>query len=81
MSRTSENIVISANDPSLALYRLQEHVRRAAPPTVARRQRVAQFLPQLAGACYDLEYAARCVVVFHQIFETLENSNLFTSPR
>ncbi|RXG68967.1 Pre-mRNA-splicing factor ATP-dependent RNA helicase DHX15, partial [Armadillidium vulgare] len=46
-----------ANEPSLAVYRLQEHVRRALPPTVARRQHVLQLHSQLQGACYDVEYA------------------------
>ncbi|KAF2353485.1 BLOC-1-related complex subunit 8, partial [Trinorchestia longiramus] len=57
VERISENLHISANEPSLALYRLQEHVRRAAPPTVARRHHVTQLHSQLQGTCYDVEYA------------------------
>lgn len=61
LERVSENIHISANEPSLAVYRLQEHVRRALPPTVARRQHVIALHSQLQGACYDVEYALGAV--------------------
>ena len=57
LERVSENIHISANEPSLAVYRLQEHVRRALPPTVTRRTHVTALHSQLQGACYDVEYA------------------------
>ncbi|KAK4311048.1 hypothetical protein Pmani_017427 [Petrolisthes manimaculis] len=61
LERVSENIHISANEPSLAVYRLQEHVRRALPPTVSRRQHVISLHSQLQGACYDVEYALSAV--------------------
>ena len=35
--RISENLHICANEPSLALYRLAEHVRKALPPTTESR--------------------------------------------
>ncbi|KAJ8970007.1 hypothetical protein NQ314_001436 [Rhamnusium bicolor] len=35
--RISENMHIVANEPSLAFYRLQEHVRKALNPMVDRR--------------------------------------------
>ena len=63
IERISENIHISANEPSLAVYRLQEHVRRALPPTVTRRQHVTQLHSQLQGACYDVEYSLRLVLL------------------
>lgn len=63
LERVSENIHISANEPSLAVYRLQEHVRRALPPTVTRRQHVTALHSQLQGACYDVEYALSAVRV------------------
>jgi len=61
LERVSENIHISANEPSLAVYRLQEHVRRALPPTVSRRKHVIDLHTQLQGACYDVEYAVGAV--------------------
>lgn len=50
---------IVANEPSLALYRLQEHVRKALPPMVERRVEVTKLQHELQGRCYDVEYALR----------------------
>ncbi|XP_015511120.1 BLOC-1-related complex subunit 8 homolog isoform X2 [Neodiprion pinetum] len=55
--RISENMHIVANEPSLAFYRLQEHVRKALPPMVERRVEVLVLQQQLQGRCYDAEYA------------------------
>lgn len=57
--RISENMHIVANEPSLALYRLQEHVRKALPPMVERRVEVTKLQHELQGRCYDVEYALR----------------------
>lgn len=57
--RISENMHIVANEPSLAFYRLQEHVRKALPPMVERRVEVAKLHNELQGRCYDVEYAVR----------------------
>ncbi|XP_046144413.1 BLOC-1-related complex subunit 8 homolog [Osmia lignaria lignaria] len=55
--RISENMHIVANEPSLAFYRLQEHVRKALPPMVEKRVEVLALQQQLLGRCYDVEYA------------------------
>lgn len=57
--RISENMHIVANEPSLALYRLQEHVRKALPPMVERRVEVTKLQHELQGRCYDVEYALK----------------------
>ncbi|KAJ2940677.1 hypothetical protein O0L34_g14786 [Tuta absoluta] len=59
--RISENMHIVANEPSLALYRLQEHVRKALPPMVERRVEVTKLQHELQGRCYDVEYALSAV--------------------
>lgn len=59
--RISENIHIIANEPSLAFYRLQEHVRKALPPMVEKRVEVAKLHGDLQGRCYDVEYAVGAV--------------------
>lgn len=50
---------IVANEPSLAFYRLQEHVRKALNPMVDHRVDVNKLHQELQGRCYDIEYAVR----------------------
>nr|AEE63583.1 unknown [Dendroctonus ponderosae] len=57
--RISENMHIVANEPSLAFYRLQEHVRKALNPMVDRRTDVNKLQTELQGRCYDMDYASR----------------------
>ena len=57
--RISENMHIIANEPSLAFYRLQEHVRKAMPGMVQKRVEVTALHQDLQGCCYDVEYALR----------------------
>ncbi|KAG8228859.1 hypothetical protein J437_LFUL008355 [Ladona fulva] len=59
--RISENMHIVANEPSLAFYRLQEHVRKALPPMVDKRVEVKRLHQELQGRCYDMEYAVSAV--------------------
>ncbi|XP_054278404.1 BLOC-1-related complex subunit 8 homolog [Macrosteles quadrilineatus] len=59
--RISENMHIVANEPSLAFYRLQEHVRKALPPMVDKRVDVSKVHQQLQGRCYDVEYAVSAI--------------------
>ncbi|RZF44668.1 hypothetical protein LSTR_LSTR000620 [Laodelphax striatellus] len=59
--RISENMHIVANEPSLAFYRLQEHVRKALPPMVEKRVDVTRLHQRLQGHCYDVEYAISAV--------------------
>lgn len=53
---------IVANEPSLAFYRLQEHVRKALNPMVDRRVDVNKLHTELQGRCYDIEYAVGYVL-------------------
>lgn len=55
--RISENMHIVANEPSLAFYRLQEHVRKVMPAMVQKRVEVTALHQDLQGCCYDVEYA------------------------
>lgn len=59
--RISENVHICANEPSLALYRLAEHVRKALPPTVESRSQIQRLHQQLQGVYYDTEYGLESV--------------------
>lgn len=59
--RICENLHIVANEPSLALYRISEHVRKALPPTVESRGEVKRLNGELRGAYYDAEYGLQTV--------------------
>jgi len=59
--RICENLHIVANEPSLALYRISEHVRKALPPTVESRGEVKRLGGELRGAYYDAEYGLQTV--------------------
>lgn len=59
--RICENLHIVANEPSLAFYRIAEHVRKALPPTVESRAEVKRLNSQLQGAYYDAEYGLQTV--------------------
>ena len=48
---------ICANEPSLAFFRLSEHVRKALPPTVESRQQVQTIQRQLGVAYEDADVA------------------------
>lgn len=65
MERVSENMHVVANEPSLALYRLQEHVRKALPFMVEKRSEFGHLHEQLQGRCYDADYAVRYQTNIH----------------
>lgn len=57
-----ENIHIFANEPSLAMYRIQENVRKVVPLAVEiRKNDEATMKGKLQGACFDLEYSLESV--------------------
>lgn len=73
--KISENIHIVANDPSMAFYRIQEHVRKVVPPIVEKRAEVVQLQTDLLGHCYDLEYAVGAVKGIEKSDEIFGNIN------
>ncbi|KAF6205848.1 hypothetical protein GE061_020022 [Apolygus lucorum] len=72
--RISENIHIIGNEPSLAFYRLQEHVRKALPPMVEKRVEVSKLHAELQGRCYDVEYAVSAVKGIGKSEESFERT-------
>jgi len=71
--RISENVHICANEPSLAFYRLAEHVRKALPPTVESRVQVKRLHQQLLGVYYDAEYGLESVKNIERASSHLSN--------
>ncbi|XP_055387091.1 BLOC-1-related complex subunit 8 homolog [Condylostylus longicornis] len=56
-----ENIHIVANEPSMAFYRIQEHVRKVLPPITEKRTEVLRLQNDLRGNCFDVEYGVSAV--------------------
>ncbi|KAL3290157.1 hypothetical protein HHI36_023520 [Cryptolaemus montrouzieri] len=71
--KISENMHIVANEPSLAFYRLQEHVRKALNPMVDRKIEVHKLHQDLQGRCYDIEYAVGAIKSMENAEESFKN--------
>ncbi|XP_065165971.1 BLOC-1-related complex subunit 8 homolog [Atheta coriaria] len=71
--RISENMHIVANEPSLAFYRLQEHVRKALNPMVDRKMEVQKLHTELVGRIYDMEYAISAVKSIEEMEKTYKS--------
>ncbi|KAI6181891.1 hypothetical protein M3Y98_00878200 [Aphelenchoides besseyi] len=67
--KISECIHIADHDPTMALYRLQEHIHKTAPTLVTRKYSGQQLNAALQSSCCDLENAV----------ETLEQMKSATS--
>ncbi|XP_037821871.1 BLOC-1-related complex subunit 8 homolog isoform X1 [Lucilia sericata] len=79
--KISENIHIVANDPSLAFFRIQEHVRKVIQPILDKRIEVIMLQKNLQGHCFDMEYAVRAMKniehsdgIFDQVQDMIKNS-------
>ncbi|GAA6092577.1 BLOC-1-related complex subunit 8 isoform X1 [Tachysurus ichikawai] len=57
----TESMYVLANEPSIALYRLQEHVRRSLPELVQHKTDMQSWEEQSQGAIYTVEYACSAV--------------------
>ncbi|THD24919.1 hypothetical protein D915_004226 [Fasciola hepatica] len=53
----AETFVTLANEPSLAYFRIQEHVRKSTPTLLEERSKIANLQAELQGKCFDLDYA------------------------
>ncbi|KAI3415769.1 hypothetical protein GPALN_005353 [Globodera pallida] len=82
--RLSESVHILDHDPSMALYRLQEHANKMVPRLVMRRHQMGQQNGNIQGACFDLDNAIqtldqmkRAQPTFERIQSALRNSVYF----
>uniref|UniRef100_A0A8C3UD92 BLOC-1 related complex subunit 8 n=1 Tax=Catharus ustulatus TaxID=91951 RepID=A0A8C3UD92_CATUS len=55
----TESLYVLANEPSVALFRLQEHVRRSLPELAQHKSDMQSWEEQSQGAIYTVEYACR----------------------
>ncbi|KAM6464003.1 BLOC-1-related complex subunit 8 [Python bivittatus] len=57
----TESMNVLANEPSVALYRLQEHVRRSLPELAEHKADMQSWEEQSQGAIYTVEYACSAI--------------------
>jgi len=70
-----------ANEPTLAMYRVQEHTRKSLPTLVAKRISTGKQRQRVEGMTYDIDLAANAVKTmrksdphFQNIQDLLKNS-------
>ncbi|XP_045216348.2 BLOC-1-related complex subunit 8-like [Mercenaria mercenaria] len=71
--KLSESMNVIANEPSLAFFRIQEHVRKCLPQLAETKHEVQDLQQKVQGASFDAEYAANAVHEMHK------SSSHFTS--
>ncbi|XP_078618386.1 BLOC-1-related complex subunit 8-like isoform X2 [Branchiostoma floridae x Branchiostoma japonicum] len=71
--RFSENLHIIANEPSLALFRLQEHVHKSLPQLAEQKHDLQSIENQVKGAVYDTQYAISAVEAVQRSSQPLNN--------
>ncbi|CAH8598739.1 unnamed protein product [Heterobilharzia americana] len=81
---TSDMLVSLANQPSLAYFHIQEHIRKSTPEILRCQSKVEQLNTQIRGCCYDLDCGldaiqgmTKATTHFSRINELLKSS-LFT---
>lgn len=66
-----ENIHTMLNEPSVGLYRVQEHVRRSLPQLVDKKIEMQSLHKKVQGVSYDVEYSLKTV-------QSMQNISHFT---
>ena len=76
----NEAITTAANEPSLGLYRIQEHTVHAVPKLVEDKQSLEEICERTRGASFDLEYnvevmqSLKEIHQFHNILSSLQRA-------
>lgn len=66
-----ENIHMMLNEPSVGLYRVQEHVRRSLPQLVDKKIEMQSLQKKVQGISYDVGYSLKTV-------QSMQNISHFT---
>eukprot|EP00041_Stephanoeca_diplocostata_P004026 m.40310 g.40310 ORF g.40310 m.40310 type:complete len:298 (-) comp14801_c0_seq4:61-954(-) len=63
----SASMHVLANEPSLGMYRMQEHVSKSVPELVQYKKDIQKNTQRIQGACHDVEYALNTIQDMHSI--------------
>ena len=75
-SNFNEALYVTANEPSLGMYRIQEHIAMKVPKIVEQKRSLQDVCQQVQGACFDMEYdvqALRCMGSITQFANIRDN--------
>ncbi|CDS36229.1 Uncharacterised conserved protein [Echinococcus multilocularis] len=69
---TSVDAVVSlVNEPSVALFRIQEHIRKTAPEIAEERKKAFVCAEKLQGVYFDLENSLSAISAFPKVESNL----------
>lgn len=60
-SKVNDCFHMLANEPSLGLYRMQEHVHRTIPGLVDRKKELDSLRKKVEGVSYDMDYSISAI--------------------
>lgn len=60
-SKVNDSLQILANEPSLGLYRIQEHIHRTTPALVEKKKELEINKKKVEGVSYDMDYSISAV--------------------
>lgn len=66
-SGMNEVVTIAANEPSLGLFRLQEHVINTVPKQVSERIEIDEISQRLNGINFDMDYDTEAVKAMAEV--------------
>ena len=60
-SKVNDSLQMLANEPSLGLYRIQEHIHRTIPALVDKKKELEINKKKVEGVSYDMDYSISAV--------------------
>ena len=71
-TKINDSLQMLANEPSLGLYRIQEHIHRTTPALIDRKRELEGNKKKIEGVSYDIDYSISAV-------DTMGNIKQFTN--
>ncbi|CAF3064830.1 unnamed protein product [Rotaria socialis] len=69
----NDTVQANANEPSLAFYRIQEHVRKSLPTMIQKRIELGNLHDRMTGLIFDIEYSVDAVKSIEKSDEHVNN--------